>query len=86
MAVLTDNQRAAVWAEFMRDVCKDREQYGTLTKADIRAAVNALDDFLNAQAATINSTIPQPARAQLTTAQKARLLTAVIRHRYIQGA
>lgn len=85
MAVLTDPDRAAAWGEYMQEVSAAREPLD-LTKADIRAAVNAIDNFLNANATALNSAIPQPARGALTTAQKARLLTMVVRYRYIKGA
>lgn len=84
MAALTDSDRAACSAEFQCD--RDIGTFGAVTKADLRAAVNALDDFLTANAAAINSAIPQPARAQLTTAQKALLLNYVVTKRYIKGA
>ena len=86
MAVLSDADRAELWAEYQREISRDGEAFGALTKADLRAAVNALDDFLNTNATTINNAIPQPARAELTTEQKARLLMFVIRQRYLKGA
>ncbi len=58
---------------------------GAVTKADIRAAVNALDDFLNTNANAVNLAIPQPARGVLTQAQKARLLVFVITKRWLKG-
>ena len=85
MAVLSDADRLELWAEYQRELSTVREPLA-LTKADLRAAVNALDDFLNTNAGTINSAIPQPARSALTTAQKARLLMFVIRQRYMKGA
>ena len=62
-----------------------RDRLGTLAplaKADLRAAVDAVDDFLDANAATINAAIPQPARGALTTKQKALLLMYVVAKRY----
>lgn len=85
MAVLTDNSRIEVWAEAMRRFSDNHETLG-LTKADLRAAVDALDTFLNSNATAINTAIPQPARGALTTAQKARLLMLVIQRRYVDGA
>lgn len=85
MAVLADADRSEVWAEYMREMSGNAEAT-PLTKADLRAAVNALDDFLGGNATAINNAIPQPARGALTTAQKARLLVYVIRQRYIKGA
>lgn len=82
MAELNAQQRLDGAGEYMR------EETGacTILKADVRAAFNALDTFFNSNAATINSALPQPARSSLTTEQKARLLMAVIRKRYLHGA
>jgi len=49
----------------------------SITKADLRAAVNAVDDWINTNAAAYNTAIPQPARGALTASQKAELLSAV---------
>jgi hypothetical protein len=85
MAVLTDQARAEIWAEFMRELSRDGDPI-TITKADLRAAFNAIDDFMDANAATINQALPQPARTALTITQKARLLNFVVSRRYIEGA
>lgn len=86
MAVLSDTERRTVWQEYQRELSDKRESVGTITKVDLRAAVNALDDFFEANAAAINSAIPQPARAQLSISQKARLAVYVLTRRYIVGA
>lgn len=86
MAVLSDAERAFVSALFQSTICSRREAFGTLTKAEVRAAINGLDDYMNTNAAAINSAIPQPARAQLTVPQKAELLKFVITRRYEQGS
>ena len=86
MAALSAGDRLLCYSDFVREVGGDRETFNGVTKADIKAAVNALDDFLVANAAAINSTIPLPARTSLTAAQKARLLMWVIRYRYVKGA
>lgn len=70
MAVLNDETRAAIWAEFQR---ANREQTGALTKADLRAAVNAIDDWIEANASAFNQAIPQPARSALSLKQKAMI-------------
>lgn len=86
MAQMSDADRAACNAEYMRELSNAREALGGVTKADLRAAVNGLDAYLDANAAAINNAIPQPARAALTTAQKARLLMFVVARRYLTGA
>ena len=78
MAVLDNTDRAKLWADFMSS---NTEVMG-ITKADLRAAVDAIDDWLNTNASTLNSVIPQPARGTLSTKQKAKLLVHVIEKRY----
>ncbi len=78
MAVLSNADRSACWGEAMRDAL------GTLplSKADLRAAVNAIDDWCDTNAAAFNTAIPQPARAALSARQKAALLMIVVSHRF----
>lgn len=83
MAVLSNADRAACSRDFQ--VHPQVGTFGAVTKANILAAVNALDDFLETNAATINSVIPQPARGVLTVQQKALLLQFVIEKRYIRS-
>lgn len=52
-----------------------------VTKPDILAAVNALDDWLEANVTTINAAIPQPARAALSPGQKYELLGYILMRR-----
>lgn len=85
MAVLSDPDRLEGYQDYAQKNSADRVTFGAVTKADLRAAFNALDDFFNTNAATINAAIPQPARGVLTSTQKALLLTAVIGKRYIKG-
>jgi len=86
MAVLADADRLKCYSDFIAEIGSAREVFNGVTKTDIRAAVNALDDFLVTNAAAINSAIPQPARGMLTAAQKARLLMWIVRYRYLKGA
>lgn len=83
MAALSDTARAEVTAEWQRT---NTAVVGAITKADLRAAINAIDQYFVDNAAAINSAIPQPARGQLTTKQKALILTAVVAKRYILEA
>lgn len=82
MATLTAAERLecrAIWNDLNAG---ERLSIAGLTKADMAAAVAALDTFFDTNAAAINTAIPQPARAALTTRQKALLVVAVIRKRY----
>lgn len=88
MAVLPDQDRFDVWADFMRktrtEVTLASEVTG-ITKAELRAAVDAVGDWVNTNASAFNLAIPQPARGALTASQKAALLTYVVAKRYIKG-
>ena len=87
MAVLSEQDRAAVHAIFMEEQKRETlEDFDTLTKAEVREAVDALDTWLNDNAAAANQALPVAARTQLTTKQKAQLLTRVIYRRYLAGS
>ena len=79
MAVLSDSDRVAVWLQHMRE---NAETYGVMTKADLRAAVDAADQWAEDNASAFNLAIPQPARASMTAKQKALLLMFVVAKRY----
>ena len=78
MAVLPDADRVLVWGRWMRDnniTC-------SIVKTDLRAAVNAIDQWVDDNASAFNTAIPQPARSALTARQKAWLLNYVIERRF----
>ena len=81
MAVLSNADRASLWAEIMQAWSNERTPCG-VNKPDLRAAVDAIDDWVNTNAAVFNLAIPQPARGALTARQKAQLLTLVVRRRF----
>jgi hypothetical protein len=81
MTKLTELERADMWADFMRELSSDGQSIG-ITKQELRAAIDALDDFMDDSAATINAAIPQPARTSLTVQQKALMLSYVVLKRY----
>lgn len=59
--------RRRTWAQLMRSA-----DLGSIsiTKADLRAAVDATDDWIEANSASYNQALPQPARSSLTADQK----------------
>lgn len=85
MAVLSDEDRAELTAEILRDLSRGREPLNS-DKAQARAVVNAIDDFLNTNAIAMNNAIPQPQRANYTTSQKARFYAGTIAKRWVKGA
>ncbi len=84
MAVLSDADRFAIWAQYMRDSGAVRDPL-PLSKVDLRAAVNAIDVWVDSNLTAFNTAIPQPARSALTTKQKANLLLYVVKRRWEVG-
>lgn len=85
MAVLPDPERAALHANFMREASRTRQNL-PLAKLDLRAAIDAIDSWVEANKASFNSAIPLPARTALTAAQKAQLLVFVVTRRFETGS
>ena len=53
-----------------------------VTKADLRAAIDAIDTWVDSNAASLNTAIPLPARTSLSASQKAKLLAMVVLRRF----
>jgi len=79
--MLTDADRRALWAAFMSQASAAREALA-LSKIDLRAAVDAIDQWVGDNAASFSAAIPQPARSALTMKQKLRLFKAILNRRW----
>jgi hypothetical protein len=86
MAALLSADRLAVGAAFQSDCSQAREPFGAVTKADIQAAVAAIDDWIVANQTGFNNALPAAAKANLTAAQKANLFARVLKRRFETGA
>ncbi len=82
MANLTDTNRDEVRQEVEDLWSQWREVTAAFGSQDLRAAVNALDVYLEDNAAAINAVLPQPFKSEATNAQKALLLMRVTAKRY----
>ena len=82
MAVLSDSDRIALWKAWQELTSSRKDVFGAFTKTDLRNAINAVDDWVDANTASYNSSIPLPARTELTAKQKAELLVFVVRRRW----
>lgn len=84
MAVLSDVDRRELWAELMRAA----EAYGasfSISKADLRAAFDGVDNGMETSAATINNWFPQPARSNLPVRAKAFIVGLVAMRRALRS-
>jgi len=84
MAVLPDADRVRVWKAMMEDLSRRRDA-ADFTKDELRAAVDALDDWVDANAAAVNAALPLEFRTNASQAQKALLLQFVVQRRYLVG-
>ena len=87
MAVMDEPSRTEASFDFQKALSRQavREELG-VTKAELKAAVDALDQFLSDNQVAINNALPAAAKANLTTPQKARLMIYVVEKRYLTGA
>jgi hypothetical protein len=82
MAALPDEDRRRTWAHLMRELSDNVTLQGiAISKADLRAALNAVDDWVDENSTSFNQALPQPARSGLTMRQKVVLLSFVILRR-----
>ncbi len=77
MAVLSDENREKVWRGLMRYWSVFREHLGDFTKADLRAAVNATDQWQEDNQTSFNGALPELFKSEATLAQKTLLFCAV---------
>lgn len=83
MAVLTSIQRTLVWLGILQVLAADGIDISdSVIQADALAAVNAADDWVDANQASYNAVLPEPFTTWATPRQKASLLTWVVQERF----
>ena len=81
MAVLSSAQRQAIrkaWCELL----SQRREAFPLIRADLDAAINATDNWIDSNAISFNNALPTAAKNNLSAAQKAELFSFVALKRY----
>lgn len=81
MPLLTTAQRNQVAAKINQDISFIHEST-TLLRADIRAAVDAADQWAEDNAASYNTALPTNFKTGATATMKARLLAHVVTKRF----
>ena len=82
MAALSTTVRQQIWRGLMRYWSRLLETVAGVTKSDLQSAVNAADDWADANAASYNTALPAAFRTNATASQKALLLAIVVLARY----
>lgn len=78
MPQLTNVKRVEIWQNFMSEPLGDI----SVTKQELRLAVDEIDTWLDDNFTSFNQSIPQPARAALTRKQKVLLMVMVLQKRF----
>lgn len=81
MANLTPAQKLAIRARWGSDLSQRAEPFN-LSKSDLDAAITAVDNWIELNAASFNLALPLAARTALSAAQKAELFMRVAQKRY----
>ena len=77
MAVLSDSDRQTAAREWIRKMFEELGATANLDTVQIKAALDAADDWLETVLAAYNLALPVPFRANATVPQKAALLAMV---------
>lgn len=77
MAELSAGDRQRISRALMRYWSQLNETFGALSKADLLAAVNATDAWIDDNQSGFNTALPTAARTELTADQKTLLFCAV---------
>jgi uncharacterized protein YaiE (UPF0345 family) len=81
MAVLNAANRQQAYVDFIDSMKLSGESLAVI-KSDLKAAIDATDDWVDSNAVSFNNSLPAAAKANLTVKQKARLLVYVIKKRF----
>ena len=84
MATLLDGDRGDVWAEIMQEL-SDKHFPAGFNKTDLRAAVDAADQWVSDNESSYNTSLPEPFKSTASAKGKALVLTYVLVKRYVRG-
>ena len=79
---LTPAERQEVLAEIMREYSHRRDQAPVSSKVEFLAALDAVDDWIDANMASFNAALPLPYQTQATARDKAWLFIRVAEKRF----
>ena len=77
MATLSDTDRQRIWRGLMRHWSNLREVVSGISKAELRAAVDATDNWIEGNQVSYNASLPNPFKTQATQVQKTLLFCCV---------
>lgn len=81
MATLPEPDRVDIYVDFMRTNLTPI----TALKSEIKATADAMDDWIDANMASLVASIPVGVRTKTTSLQKAQIFAALLRRRFLTG-
>lgn len=78
---LTATERAATTLAYVQEAFVEKNAVAVLNSAELRLAVNAVDDWLEANVAGLRAALPAGVRAALSSGQQDQLLAWVMMKR-----
>jgi len=85
MAELSTEDRQRIWRGLMRYWSNARTTLADYSKADLQAAINATDIWIDDNQVAYNSSLPNPFKTQATDAEKSLMFCAVTMMRMSPG-
>lgn len=82
MATLSENFREQISVTIQSEISSDSISVGSMTSSDIRAAVDATDDWQDSNAVSYNIALPSAAQSNLSAILKNRLFNLVAKVRW----
>lgn len=77
MTTLSTADRQRIWRGVMRYWSREHEELAVVNKTELQAAVDATDDWIDANQASFNAALPEPFASNATAAQKTFLFVVV---------
>ena len=77
MATLTEEERKKIWRGLMRYWSSDWTLMSGFNKSELMDAVDATDDWIDSNQVSFNTALPEPAKSNLSQAQKTLMFCAV---------
>lgn len=86
MAIMTDNDRIAAWAEYVQNLAAEMDMSTGALLTEVRGAIDAADQWVDDNQVSFNNALPEPFRTWATSRQKAQLLMLVVLRRFNTGS
>jgi len=84
--LLSEQERDNLSQDYMRTTSRLHSDLGICLKADIRAAIDALDSYIDGEASSIDASLPATFRNEAGDSEKSLLLQMLTATRYTVGA